>query len=174
MRWMTLPWKRSTVRHTSRSWTASRAPALVAELRGARRAAGDFTEDDHQQPLELSPAPRPGQELLDLAQQRVHVAGAGQRVDAWQLDEPRVPPRVLARVAHVDPGVVGAMQHECRNADRRQRRAHVDLPGGCHQAPSLAGTRGEALEALEPRAQLRVGRRGRRETSTFVPSPSAR
>ena len=142
------------------------APALVADLGGARRAGDDVAEQDgEQRPLALGAAPRAGQELLDLSQQRVAVAAGGQRVGAGQLDEPRArdPPRVLARVTHVDERVAGAVHDERRRADRRQLRPRVDLRGRGDEPPHPPRARRQPLEAREPRPQLLVVGRARGE-----------
>src|SRR5207302_828841 len=63
------------------------APAAIAELCGTRGGVDNVREHDRQQrPREVATAAGPGEELLDLLEDRVHVAHERKRVAALELD----------------------------------------------------------------------------------------
>ena len=125
----------------------------------------------------IAPAPA-GQELLDLAEQRGAVADARQVVDALELDVARAGDALgqVARVAHVDEAVVGAVQDQRRACAARSSSSRTSKSvSAAHDAAHLAGAGGEPLQARQPR---RAGARRRPATGrgrrAARRSPSAR
>src|SRR5207237_9950795 len=96
------------------------APAAITELRGTRRGVDDVREHDRQQrPREAAAAAGPGEELLDLLEDRVHVAHERKRVAAVELDVAGSGYVLgqIARVAQVPDELFAAVHDQRRHAD---------------------------------------------------------
>ena len=129
------------------------APAAITELCGTRGGVDDVREHDRQQrPREAAAAAGPGEELLDLLEDRVHVAHERKRVVALELHVAGSGYVLgqIARVAQVPDELSAPVHDQRRHADARQVLAHVEVDGCPAHRPRLAGARGEALKAREP------------------------
>ncbi len=141
-------------------------PSRVADLGRALRRAHDVGEQDGREPPGgFGPGRRARHELLDRREHRLRLAGPRLPVAARQLDEGRVRDVLGEVAAALDllHRVVGPMQDEGRNPDRRQQVAEIHLSeplglgdaashpaGERHQprdrasGPWILGERGEA------------------------------
>jgi hypothetical protein len=142
------------------------APLPVAERGRTNRRVHDIGEQDgRKHPVRLGERPDPGRELLDLADDRLLVAGPDEVVDARQLNELRAW-NVLGEVApHGDRQVldVAVMDHQRRHPDRRQDVTHVALEDERHHRACGAGAGGLPLVTGVCLAQAPIAGRARRE-----------
>jgi hypothetical protein len=101
-----------------------------------------------------------GDELLDLADQRIDVTEVRDMLVPRQLDEPGVG-NVLGQVAPVGdtrPGGVAPVQDECRGPDRRERTPDVRLDDQPIRRHPRGGTDRQASVPCQPLPQLGVVR----------------
>ena len=104
-----------------------------------------------------------GEELLDLGDERLGVADAGQVVDAVEFDVAGAgdPLGHEARVAHVDGAVASAVQDQGGQAQPAEVLARVVLRGAAPERAHGAGAGRESRELPEPCAEaFVVGSRG--------------
>src|SRR5438445_3949094 len=152
------------------------APAAITDLCGTRGGVDDVREHDRQQrPREAAAAAGPGEELLDLLEDRVHVAHERKRVVALELDVagPGYVLGQVARVASVPDELSAPVHDQRRHTDARQLLAHVEVDGCSAHRSRLARARGEALQAREPGSKGRVIRhRGREQGERGVAGPA--
>src|SRR5829696_1681342 len=141
------------------------APAAIPERGGAIRRAHDVGEEDRlQHPLRAVRAARAEQEVLDLIHERAYVADHRQVVSPGELDIARSRD-VVGQVPTVGGGdhlVLGAMEDEGGNADRRQHAARVDLPVEVHELDAAPRARAPTQEPRPRVADRWVVHRARR------------
>ena len=138
--------------------------------------ADDVAEDDGQQvACDRARAPT-GEELLDLAEHVRAVDRAREVVDALELDVARARDASgqVARIAHVDQAVAGAVQDERRDAQLAEQVGDVVIAGGVHEPQQLARAQGQALHARQPGLHARVVGRGGRSARGWRPCPTPR
>ena len=129
-------------------------PLPVAQLDGPISRADDVGEQhgcEHAVGVDLDRGA--GERELDLAEQRLFVAGVVQVVVTRKLDEARVRNalREITPVPDFDQAVTGPMNHRRRRAYARQDRPQIDL----HEQPLHRGRHSRAgREALEPGVKL--------------------
>ena len=140
-------------------------PLPVAQRRDPLRRPDDVGEEDRGEgPVEVDGAPRAGQELLDLTEHHVGVAGVEEVGVARDLDQPAagdVRGEVAAVVDAYEP-VARPVDHEGGRLDGRKRGAHVEAVDGSPGGRRDARAHGRPQEADQRFLEVRRGR-GREE-----------
>src|SRR6266446_4491040 len=129
------------------------APGAVAEPRGVLRGAHDVGEQHRgQHAVVVDHRARPGEELLDRCEHRLHVPGIEEVVVSRQLHELGTSDVLgkVAAVAHADVAVAGAVQHEGRHADGLEDRPDVGVQGHGILTRKLRRAHRQSLEPGSP------------------------
>ena len=154
-----------------------RTPVRVAELGGPLGGPDDVGEQHGgQHPVGLAHVARAGEELLDLADQRVGVPHGEEAVAALQLDVAGARD-VLGQVAGVldlQERVVAAVHHQRRHPNRGQHVPHVGSTDHVLDLPDRARARRVALHPARPFDEVGVRGLARRDAGADQPLPPLR
>ena len=107
---------------------------------------------------------------------RSDVAGPDDVIGARKLDElgARDVLRQKATTLHIHPRIAGPMEHESRNADRREDVANIDLAVHSHQRDHRRRTCAQSFEARPPLLETLVCDLRRREGAQARAAPPRR
>lgn len=152
------------------------APVAIAELRGAGGRADDVGErHGREHAVVLARRPGPGEELLDLVDDRVGVAEHRQVVGALELHQPRVRDplgHVPGSLDGCDP-LGGAVQDQGRDVHHSQDVADVDLGERLqHPARHRRARAGALIAAPHLARALVVGIAGREHLEQGAVTPA--
>jgi hypothetical protein len=124
-------------------------------------------QDGREETIWLRTVADAGQELLDLVDDSIHVAGRWEVVDTVQLDVLRAG-NVLGEVTrglHGDRALAGVVEDEGRHPDHRQHIPDVDVGDDAPDGPRRTRARRLAHEARPPVAEAL------QKNSTFETQP---